>query len=72
MFKTKRFENWKFFYSIKYVQFNIAVAIDTKNGDKIYKLYHAECAKFFRLPFFFGSVVQIEPCNDPTEYYKQS
>lgn len=67
--KTKRFENGRFNYSIKYKQFQTKEH-DTKTGETSMILCHAEEVKFYKFPFKFGKIVQFGKCEDTSDYYR--
>ena len=64
--KSKRFENGRFNYSIKYKQFQMKDADSEKK-----QLYHAEEVKFYKFPFTFGKIIECGLCEDTREYYRQ-
>ena len=69
MVKTKRFQNGKFFYSIKYNQFQMNV-IDEDTGEEKMELVHQEVAKYIEFPFYIGCITQFGRCDDTGQYYR--
>ena len=69
MVRTKRFQHGKFFYSIKYNQFQMNV-IDEITGKEKTELVHREVAKYFEFPFYFGCITKFGRCEDTGAYYR--
>ena len=68
--KTKRFQDGKFNFSIKYKQFQYPVQ---KEDGTIagYILCHSETAKYIGFPDLFGTKIQVGVCDDTADYYRQ-
>lgn len=72
--KTKRFQNGRFNYSIKYKQMQIDVneGLDSPEmPEKCLVLCHQETVKYIGWPWLFGTRVQFGACEDTADYYRQ-
>jgi hypothetical protein len=69
--KTKRFQDWRFYYSIDYHQFQYPIHNEDGTFSGEYMLLHAETAKYIGLPDVFGTVIKVGKCDDTADYYRQ-
>jgi hypothetical protein len=69
--KTKRFQNWRFYYSINYNQFEYPIHDGDGNETGKFALLHQETSRYIGWPDLFGTVIKVGRCDDTADYYRQ-